>query len=100
MSSASALPEVSVCILTYNQAKYIGEAIESAVGQKVNFDYEILIFDDGSEDGTTAILESYAAKFPGKIKIFLSGKNGGNYSNAYRMKQNVRGNLVTFKKLI
>jgi glycosyltransferase involved in cell wall biosynthesis len=96
MSSDTALPEVSVCILTYNQAKYISQAIDSAVGQKVNFNYEILIFDDGSEDGTTAILENYAGKFPEKIKVFLSDRNSGNYSNAYRMKQNVRGKYIAF----
>jgi glycosyltransferase involved in cell wall biosynthesis len=96
MSNASGLPEVSICILTYNQAKYIGEAIESAIGQKVNFNYEILIFDDGSGDGTTGILEGYAARFPEKIKIFLSDRNGGNYSNAYRMKYNVNGKYIAF----
>ena len=96
MSTNASLPEVSVCILSYNHAKYISAAIESAVQQITNFNVEILVFDDGSVDGTLAILENYKVRFPEKVKIFQSVKNGGNYSNAQRMKDNVRGNYIAF----
>jgi len=42
---------VSVCLITYNHAKYIKEAIESVLIQNVNFDWELIIADDFSTDG-------------------------------------------------
>ena len=42
--------KVSVVIITYNQEKYIAQAIESALMQNVNFNYEILVGDDCSTD--------------------------------------------------
>ena len=40
--------KVSVVILTFNQAAFIGKTIESALNQTTNFDYEILVGDDFS----------------------------------------------------
>ena len=43
---------VSVCMTTYNHEKYIAEAIESVLNQKINFKYELLIGEDCSTDNT------------------------------------------------
>ena len=34
--------QVSVCVVTYNQEKYIAECLESLVNQETNFKYEII----------------------------------------------------------
>jgi glycosyltransferase involved in cell wall biosynthesis len=54
-----AKPTVSVVIPTRNRAQYIGEAIESVLAQTYS-DYEIIVIDDGSADGTHEILSPYA----------------------------------------
>lgn len=46
--------------------------------QQTNFPYEVLIYDDASTDGTPAIIEEYAAKYPDIFKPTLYKKN--NYS--------------------
>jgi len=69
--------KVSVCIVTYNQAKFIGQAIESALNQKTNFDFEILVGDDCSTDGTQDIVKHYAQQYPGRVIPVLQTKNLG-----------------------
>lgn len=50
---------VSVCMITYNHESYVEEALNSILNQKVNFNVEVVIFDDQSKDGTQDILEKY-----------------------------------------
>lgn len=54
--------KVSVGILTYNQAQYIRQCLDAVLMQEVEFEYEIVVGDDASSDGTVAILEEYAKK--------------------------------------
>ena len=39
-------PKVSICIVTYNQQNFISDALSSALSQKTDFDYEIIVGDD------------------------------------------------------
>jgi glycosyltransferase involved in cell wall biosynthesis len=66
--------KVSVCITTYNHEKYIAQAIDSILMQKTNFDYEIIIGEDDSQDRTRDIVISYKEKYPNKIKLFLNSR--------------------------
>jgi glycosyltransferase involved in cell wall biosynthesis len=52
-------PAVSVVMTAYNVAPYIGAAIESALAQTFR-DFELLVMDDGSMDGTLRIAERFA----------------------------------------
>ncbi|MDT8306348.1 MAG: glycosyltransferase [Anaerolineae bacterium] len=49
---------VSIIIPAYNQAHYLGEAIRSALGQSYG-DVEVIVVDDGSTDGTQAVVEAF-----------------------------------------
>jgi glycosyltransferase involved in cell wall biosynthesis len=49
------VPRVSVIIPTYNRKDYVREAIDSVLAQTYT-DYEIIVVDDGSSDGTEAVL--------------------------------------------
>ncbi len=49
---------ISVIIPTYNRARYVTKAIDSALAQTYK-DYEIIVVDDGSTDGTRQALEPY-----------------------------------------
>ena len=67
--------EVSICCITYNQEKYIKEALESFLSQKTEFSYEIVIHDDASTDNTVKILKQYKKKYPNKIVLILEKEN-------------------------
>ena len=49
---------VSVIIPTFNRAYLLGRAVESVLSQTYN-NYEIIVVDDGSDDGTGEIIESF-----------------------------------------
>lgn len=51
-------PRVSVLMSVYNGERYLHKAIDSVLGQTFT-DFEFVILDDGSTDGTAAILDSY-----------------------------------------
>ncbi len=72
---------VSVCLITYNHAEYIRDAIDGVLMQKVNFPWELIIADDFSTDGTREILLEYREKFPELIKLILQEKNVGAVQN-------------------
>ena len=68
------MPKVSVIIPVYNVEKYLGECLDSILGQTLK-DIEVLCIDDGSTDGSAKILAEYAAKDK-RVKL-LSQPNGG-----------------------
>lgn len=49
-------PKVSILVRTYNRERFIGETIESILGQSYQ-NFEILVVDDGSTDGTEALIK-------------------------------------------
>lgn len=62
----SASPKVSVVIAFLNEEKFIGEAIESVLSQDYP-NWELILVDDGSIDGSVAFTKKYAGKHPEKI---------------------------------
>ena len=68
------MPVVSVVMPAYNVSQYIGEAIESVQRQTFR-EWELLIIDDGSTDGTLAVAGRYAGRDP-RITI-IQQANGG-----------------------
>lgn len=60
---------ITVVVMTYNQKKYIGQALDSILAQKGDVDFDILIHDDCSNDGTTDLIKEYQKNNPGIIRI-------------------------------
>ncbi len=54
-------PKVSVLLPVHNAAVYLTEAVESILGQTIS-DFELICIDDGSTDGSPAILQGFAAQ--------------------------------------
>jgi glycosyltransferase involved in cell wall biosynthesis len=54
-------PLVSVVIPSYNYERFVGEAIESALGQ-THAAVEVIVVDDGSTDGSRAVISTFAAR--------------------------------------
>lgn len=69
------LPLVSIWCITYNHGKYLESAIESFLQQKTEFEYEIIIHDDASTDGTGEIIQKYVQKNPDRIKAIIQPNN-------------------------
>src|SRR5690606_18988072 len=65
--------------------KYIQQAIESILNQKINFSYKIIIADDGSTDKTLQIVKSYHARFPMNFEILRHEENQGVLANVLRI---------------
>lgn len=86
----SSKPLVSVLVVTYNQEAYIARTLDSLLNQDCTFNYEILIGEDCSTDGTKAICETYTNRHPSRIRLFSNTTNLGlvpNYVNLIRAAQ-------------
>lgn len=86
---------VSVVIPTYNQKLFVEETINSVLSQDFT-NYEIIISDNGSTDGTQEILKNYQLKFPEKIRVVLNQDNTGLASNFNRGLSLVRGEYIAW----
>ena len=51
---------LSIILVSYNEVSYIREAIESCINQKIDTDFEVIIGDDGSTDGSIDVIKEYA----------------------------------------
>jgi len=71
----------SVCIFTFNHHDFIAETIEGVLSQQTHFDFEIVIGEDCSTDGTREIVESYQKRYPHKIRALLHPRNLGMMAN-------------------
>ena len=86
--------KVSVCIITYNQEKYIQNAIEGALEQETNFPLEIVISDDRSTDSTPEICAEYEKRYPGLVKFIRQEQNLGTNKHWVAAVQECRGEYV------
>ncbi|MFB2120566.1 MULTISPECIES: glycosyltransferase [Parapedobacter] len=68
-----ATPAVSVLMTAYNAALYIREAIQSVLDQTFG-DFELIVYDDGSTDGTSAIAKGFGDP---RIRLIADVNNKG-----------------------
>lgn len=86
--------KISVMMVTYNHGKYIEQAIQSVLAQKVDFKYELLIGEDCSTDKTREIAEKYQAMYPDIINVIAHNKNVGALKNEADLRQRCRGEYI------
>jgi len=91
MNSGNYPVKLSVCMLAYNQAEIFREAIESVVTQKTDFQFELIVCDDASTDGTADVLREYEAKYPDLISAIYRDQNVGHYVNYVDAHNRARG---------
>jgi len=68
---------IEILLASYNGAPFIREQIDSILAQTEQR-WHLTLSDDGSTDGTDAVLDEYAARFPEKIARVRSGRRFGN----------------------
>lgn len=83
MRTDKAAPSISVIMIFLDAEAFIEEAIESVRAQTID-DWELLLVDDGSTDGGTAIARRYAAAEPGRIRYLEHPGHGNRGMSASR----------------
>lgn len=86
--------KVSVCITTYNHERFIEAAVRSALGQVTAFDFEVIVGDDASVDGTSAILKRLQVEFPTQLRVFTNVSNVGMLQNRIDTQRHCTGEFV------
>ena len=74
---------LTIIVLSYYHEKYIGRAIETILKQKTTIDYNILVADDCSRDGTVNIVKRYKEMCPDKVFLKENLQNVGICKNLY-----------------
>lgn len=86
---------VSIFLLTYNQEQFIAQTINSILMQKTNFNFQIVIGEDCSTDGTRSICKTFAEKYSNKIKLLPAlEKNIGLIANYMRTIKACEGKYI------
>ena len=85
--------KISVAFIAYNGASYVREQLDSILAQTHNVD-EIIVFDDGSSDGTKEILEEYKNKYLELFFLHYNKKNLGTTKNIEKAIQACTGELI------
>lgn len=86
----SLVPLASVIIPTFNRAVFLREAIDSVLAQTEK-NFELIVVDDGSNDATRAVAESYGAR----LRYFFQANAGASAARNTGIK-NARGQFITF----
>lgn len=75
------VPLVSICVQTYNHKDYIKQCLDGILMQQTKFNFEIILGEDESNDGTRDICQEYKNKYPDIIILFLRNRNDVIYIN-------------------
>lgn len=88
-------PLVSVCIVTFNHERYIHDCIMSVIAQSKDVALEILIGDDHSDDGTSAIIKKLGKSYPDIIHYIRHPERLGYGSKNYQtLLKKARGTYI------
>jgi glycosyltransferase involved in cell wall biosynthesis len=82
-------PKVTIGIPVYNGERYLGETLDAVLGQEYE-DFEVVISDNHSTDGTYALCKSRAEQDP-RIRLFRNDANYGAIHNYNRVFREARG---------
>lgn len=93
-SASPAPPRVSVLLVTYNHAAYIAQAVESVLAQQFDGGWELVIGEDCSTDNTRTILQQFAQREPGRIRLFSRERNLGLAGNLCAAWRACRGDYI------
>ena len=89
-------PLVSVLMITYNHEPFLAEAIEGVINQVCDFEFELIIGEDCSPDGTLTVAKEYQKKYPKRIRVITSDENVGFAQNIRRIIEAARGIFSDF----
>lgn len=88
-------PLVSVMMATFNAAPFVAESIESVLDQTYE-PIELLVVDDASDDGTPAIVEDYARRYPDRVRFRQATERAGPCRRRNDALDLARGSLIAW----
>ena len=90
-------PIVSVIVIFFNEERFLAEAVESVLAQTFT-DWEMLLVDDGSSDGSSEMARGYARSRPDRVRYLEhpGHENRGMSATRNRGLQAARGELIAF----
>lgn len=86
--------DITVLVLTYNQEDTVGRTLDSVMSQRFDGQFEILLADDCSTDGTRAVCERYVRRYPDKIRYVRRERNMGVVANYFDCVRQARGRYI------
>jgi dolichol-phosphate mannosyltransferase len=90
--------KLSIVIPVYNEKKTIVELLDRVVHSPVKMEYEVVVVDDGSKDGTSKILDDYKSVFDrsgyGSQLKLIHKENGGKGSAIFEGMKHVTGDII------
>ena len=84
----------SILVPVYNVEKYLEQCLESIMAQTFT-DFEVILVDDGSRDKSGLICDTYAQKYPEKIRVFHKENEGLLLTRRFSLKQ-AKGEYIVF----
>lgn len=87
------MPEISVIVPVYNVVNYLEKCVVSILGQSFE-DFELLLVDDGSNDGSGELADKLAAS-DGRVAVFHKSNGGLSDARNYGVAR-ANGSYVTF----
>lgn len=87
-------PLVSICCITYNHSKFIRQAIEGFISQVTDFDFEIIISDDFSNDDNRKVISEYKSAGRYEFKLLFDDRNIGAKQNFDKTIAAARGRYI------
>lgn len=90
------VPTISICIITYNRARYIEKTLKDLEGlSALPFTWEVLVSDNCSTDDTPQIVQNYAACMDNLIYL-RQEKNVGAANNFFNVVHHARGKYLVY----
>lgn len=86
--------KLTVVVSCYKQEKYVGPCLDSILSQVTSFDFDILVVDDCSPDGTREVVLDYQRRFPDRIQVILQETNVGAARNYFSAHNAAQGDYV------
>lgn len=86
--------KVSFLVTYYNQKEYVRQSLDSILNIEKPCDWEILVGDDGSDDGTTEIVRQYMTQYPEHIFLYVMDREKDKKYEVVRRASANRLNLV------
>lgn len=90
------IPDISICIITYNHESYIKRTLESVNSQKFKGSVEIIIGVDLSADTTAEIVTSYASYSSFPTEVIIHKERQGMFQNLFGVVQKAKGKYIAF----
>jgi len=91
----SSHPTVSICIPTWNRERLVVDALDSALGQVGDVDFEVLVVDNASTDATVDVARQFARR-DARVRVVCNPENIGCYPNYARCLEEATGDYIKF----